>query len=185
MSMLSSASKLDADTVLLELLSDERYQRDASGGLLRLSKPPSRERPWLGSAVDFPAIWSIREGNQSAGFDQARAKRYGQAIKERILALKNEDGGANTSRYMAGRIQQLAVVLAALDGCRESRFVIETLTPPVQLILMCGCTAARGLVQSGVVLALDERLRGAYPGYRIHDFGRLPGSEPGPSGRLS
>jgi hypothetical protein len=43
----------NADEVLIELLSDERYERDASGGLLRLAKPPGRKKTLAGKCDRF------------------------------------------------------------------------------------------------------------------------------------
>src|SRR5258708_1192942 len=59
---------LDVDATLTELLREQKYEREAAGGLLRLALPPNRERGWPGaSTTDYEAIWSARAGRPPMG----------------------------------------------------------------------------------------------------------------------
>jgi hypothetical protein len=148
----------DVDATLVELLREPKYEREASRGLLRLTAPPNRENPWLGNRTDFEAIWSAREGKRPPGFDEARASRYAQAIKQRISELKVESATAANTQYYAIRLKDLAVLLAALDGRASADFVIETLTPLSQWDAYARMNGVRALLQSGAVLTLDSML---------------------------
>jgi hypothetical protein len=148
----------DVDATLIELLHEPKYEREASRGLLRLAVPPNREAAWLGNRTDFEAIWSAREGKRPPGFDEARAKRYAQAIKLRISELKQESATAANPLHYAIRLKDLAVLLAVLDGRDSADFVIETLTPPGHWDAYARMNGVRALLLSGAVLTLDSML---------------------------
>ena len=148
----------DVDATLIELLREPKYEREASRGLLRLAAPPNRENLLLGNRTDFEAIWSAREGKRPPGFNEARAKRYAQAIKQRISELKQESATAANAQHYAIRLKDLAVLLAVLDGRESADFVIETLTPPSQWDAYARMNGIRALLHSGAALTLDSML---------------------------
>jgi hypothetical protein len=111
---------------LIELLHEERYQSEAARGLLQLAVPP-----FFGNTTNFEAIWAARAGAQLP-FDAPRAKRYAKALRQRISELKQESVDAGNQQYFAGRIKDLAALLAAHDGRDSAEFVIAALTPPGQ-----------------------------------------------------
>jgi hypothetical protein len=148
----------DVDATLIELLHEPKYEREAARGLLRLAGPPNREAAWLGNRTDFEAIWLAREGRRPPGFDEARAKRYAQAIKQRISELKQESTTAANAQHYAIRLKDLAVLLAVLDGRASADFVIETLTPPGHGDGYARMNGVRALLQSGAALTLDSML---------------------------
>jgi hypothetical protein len=148
----------DVDATLIELLHEPKYEREASRGLLRLAAPPSPEAARLGNRADFEAIWSARAGKRPPGFDEVRAKRYAQAIKQRISELQQESSTAANARPYDIRLKDLAVLLAVLDGRENANFVIETLTPPGHWDAYTRMNGIRAMLQSGAVLTLDSML---------------------------
>ena len=103
----------DVDAVLIDLLREQRYEGWAVQSLLQLVVPPNREKkPWLGNEVDYEAIWTARAGTLPSGFDEGRARRYAQVIKQRLLELVDEHAKAaephicreiEGSRYRSGK----------------------------------------------------------------------------------
>jgi hypothetical protein len=118
------------DTVLIDLLREQKYEDWAARGLLRLALPANRDNPWLGNKMNYEAVWEARAGARPPGFDAERAKQYVQALKQRIEALKRESSSAAQPQHYAGRIKSLAVLLAVLDGRSSVNLVIDALTLP-------------------------------------------------------
>ncbi|MGM5022147.1 NACHT domain-containing protein [Tardiphaga sp. 367_B4_N1_1] len=148
----------DVDTVLIALLREQKYEGEAARGLLQLAVPPNRERPLLGHATDYEAIWAARAGNHPPGIDVARAKRYAAAIRQRIMELKAESAASANPQQHIGRMKDLAVLLAVLGGRESADFVIEMLTPPGQWDAYARMNGIRALLLSGAVLTLDAML---------------------------
>jgi hypothetical protein len=143
----------DTDATLIALLRQEKYQSDAARGLLQLAVPPNPEKPLAGNTTNFEAIWTARAGVQPPGFDPTRAKRYAEAIKQRIAELKKENE-ANPQAF-TGRIKDLAVLVAVLDGRDSADFVINTLALPGQWDAYARMRGIRALLMSGATLTLD------------------------------
>jgi hypothetical protein len=144
----------DADTKLISLLRNNKYALDAARGLLQLAMPYRREKPFFGNATDFEGIWKARDGMRPPGLDQERAKRYGQALKERIAELKQETATSATPQQ--GRIKELATILAALDGRDSADVVMEALVQPEQWDAHTRVNGVRALLMSGATLSLDS-----------------------------
>lgn len=148
----------DVDATLIELLREQKYEGEAARGLLQLVVQPNRERPLLGHVTDYEAIWAARAGTRPPGFDATRAKRYAPAIKQRILELKEESAASANPQQYIGRMKDLAVLLAVLDGRESADFVIEILTPPGQWDAYARMNGIRALLLSGAILTLDSML---------------------------
>jgi HEAT repeat protein len=146
------------DATLIDLLREEKYQGEASRGLLELAVPPNREDQVFANRTNYEAIWATRAGVRPPGFDPARAKRYAHPIAQRISDLKQESAGAANPQYFASRMKDLAVVLAGLDGRDSADFVIATLTPPGQWDAYPRMKGIRALLMSGATLSLDSML---------------------------
>jgi len=141
------------DATLIALLRQDKYFIDAARGLLELAVPPNREKPFVGNTANFEAIWAARAGARPPGFDPIGAKRYAEAIKQRITALKKENG-ANPQAF---RIKDLAVIVAVLDGRDSADFVIDALALPGQSgwDAHARMNGIRALLMSGATLTLD------------------------------
>jgi hypothetical protein len=148
----------DIDAALAELLQEDRYQSEAARGLLELALPPNRTKPFFGNTTNYGAIWLARTGASPPGFDAVRAKRYAQAIKQRITGLKQESASAANPQYVTLRIKDLAVLLAALDGRDSADFVIEALALPAQWDAYPRMNGIRALLMFGAPLSLGSML---------------------------
>ncbi len=155
-----------ADAVLIDLLSERRYENWAASTLLRLALPPSREKPWLGNSTNFDAIWAARAGARPPGFDAVRAKRYAEVLTRRIEALKEESADAAKPQNYAGQIKGLAVLIAALDGRDSASLVIDALTPPSEGDGYARMNGMRALLISGAILPFDSMLAVLEPAIR-------------------
>jgi hypothetical protein len=95
----------DVDAVLIDLLREQKYEGWAAQSLLQLVVPPNLEKkPWLGNEIDYEAIWTARAGTRPPGFDEGRARRYAQVIKQRLLELAGEHATAAKPERFAGRL---------------------------------------------------------------------------------
>lgn len=143
----------DGDTILIALLRTDRYMLEAARGLFELAVPLRR-----GITTDYETIWTARGGMRPHGFDAERAKRYAEAIKERIAELKQEATASAPARYLSGRAKELAVLLAALDGHDSANVVIEALSLPGEWDAYLRMNGIRALLMSGGTLKLSQML---------------------------
>jgi hypothetical protein len=144
----------DADAKLIALLRSDGYMAGAARGLLQIAMPYRRERPFFGNATDFEAIWKAREGMRPPGLDQERATRYARAIKDRIAELIQNMAASTTSQNV-GRIKDLAIILAALDGLDSADRVMEALSLPGLRDAHWRVNGVRALLMSGATLTLE------------------------------
>jgi hypothetical protein len=144
----------NADATFIALLRDENYMLEAARGLFELAMPLRRR----GITMDFEEIWKARGGMRPQGFDAKRAKRYAEAIKERIAELKQEAAASGAPRYATGRAKELAVLLAALDGGDSGDVVIEALSLPGERDAYPRMNGIRALLLSGASLDLGQML---------------------------
>src|SRR5260221_5635646 len=91
------------------------------------------------------------------GMDHKQATRYTQAIKDRIAELK-QDMATSATPQLAGRIKDLAVILAALDGRDSAGLVIEALSLPGQWDAHARVNGVRALLMSGATMSLASML---------------------------
>ncbi len=144
-----------ADETFVALLQNDDYMSPAARCLLQLAIPYRRERPFFGNATYFEAIWKARDGMGPPGLDQQRATRYAKAVKDRIAELTH-DMAASASPQLAGRIKDLAVILAALDGRNSAPVVVEALSLPGQWDAYARVNGVRALLMSGATLSLSS-----------------------------
>jgi hypothetical protein len=146
------------DDILINFLSEQRYEREVAGALFQLAVPPNRDKFWLANRIDFESIWAARAGSRPPGFDETRARKYAQVVKRRLSELKEESGSATYPQHHSIRIKDLAVLLAALDGPESATLVIETLAPPGHFDSYPRMNGIRALVQSGATIPLESML---------------------------
>ena len=77
----------DTDEVLLSLIREQEYERDAGAGLVRLARPESVEKPFFGQQPRYDDIWAAREGPTEPVSDEDRSALYATAIRQRIAEL--------------------------------------------------------------------------------------------------
>ena len=119
--------------------------------------PPFHAKPWMDNTTDYAAIWTARAGQRPPGLNEARAKRYAEAIKRRFSELWDERKKAAKPDDFTGRLKGLAVALAKLDGHDSADIVLETLALPSQWDAFARICGVRALLLSAR-LALNSML---------------------------
>jgi NACHT conflict system protein len=153
----------DADAKFIALLRNDDYMGFAARSLLQLAIPLRREKPFFGNTTDFTAIWKARDGMRPPGLDPSRAARYAEAIRGRIAELK-QDMATSATPQPAGRIKDLAVILAALDGRNSANVVIEALSLSGQRDAHARVNGVRAMLMSGATMSLASMLAILDPG---------------------
>lgn len=153
-----------ADRLLLEILKEPEYERDAAWGLVQLAVTSKVETGFgfgLGfvKRTDYGKIWEARQGRLPWGFHEERRKRYAAAIRERIEAIVQESNEAGQPRPYDFRLKELTKALAVIDAGGSTDLILELLSsqdtwngwPVVQ--------ALDTLLFNGIVLPTDETLK--------------------------
>jgi hypothetical protein len=148
----------NADTVLIDLLQEQKYEGQAVGGLLQRLVPPNQEKPWLSNTTDYEAIWRARAGMRPPDFDVERAGYYAQAIKQRISELTGERARAAEPERVTGRLKSLAFALAKLDGRDNADLILEIMALPGRWDGFVRMNTMKALLQSGVMPTLESLL---------------------------
>jgi hypothetical protein len=116
-----------ADAVLLELLKEPEYERDAAITLLQLARtiePQSPVNPF-GREKDYNEMWKARTTSQVTGFNEERRARYASAIRaelESLLEVAKEGQSVNDFR-----VKELAKILAVLDARSAADLIFRAL----------------------------------------------------------
>lgn len=142
-----------ADALLLALLDELHYEDEASRALLRLAVQVDRQSPWSGNTTAFEEIWSRRGREARPGVDEARARRYADAIRTRIAQIRQQ-AGTSLAENQIGRMKGLAIVLAVLDGKHSAEVVIEIMQLPGRWDSHGRMAAVRALLMSGANLSV-------------------------------
>jgi hypothetical protein len=105
-----------ADTVLLELLKEPEYERDAAMTLLQLARTPEPQSPVnpLGRKKDYNEMWKARTTSQVTGFNEQRRTRYASAIRAELESLL--EAGKEGQSVNDFRVKELAKILAVFDA---------------------------------------------------------------------
>jgi hypothetical protein len=153
-----------ADEILLELLKEPQYEREAAWGLVQLAIT-SKFEPGLGfgfgfgySRPGFAKIWEARQGQLLWNFDEERGRRYAGAIRQQVENLLDESRNDGRERAYDFRLKELIKALAFIDSRNSSDFILNLLCsqddwnggPVVQ--------ALETLLFNGIVLPTDKTL---------------------------
>jgi len=149
----------DVDAVLIELLQEQKYEVQATSGLLQRLMPRNSDKPWLGNmAADCEGIWRARAGARRSDFDAERAKQYAQGIKRRMSELQGECAITARPEQITGRLKGLAFALAKLDGKANADLVLEIMALPGEWDGFVRMNATKALLLSGVTPSLNSML---------------------------
>lgn len=153
-----------ADTLLLEILKESEYERDAAWALVQLASTSKVEAGFgfgfgFGTRTDYGKIWEARQGQLQWSFHEERRKRYAAAIRERIESILQESKDAGQSRPYDFRLKELTKTLAVIDSGGSTDLILRLLSsqdtwngwPVVQ--------ALDTLLFNGIVLPTDETLK--------------------------
>jgi len=117
-----------AAEVLLNLLSEQEYERECAIALATLARTEAPERQFPRVSIDYGRVWHARGGQVQSGFDEARKSRYAAAIRERVnVTLEGLQAGTITIGYW---FKSVATVLAELDAQNSAALVLKALAVP-------------------------------------------------------
>ncbi len=109
--------------------------------------------------IDFKKIWKSRAGEPDESFVEERRSRFADAILQEIERIKKERQAAPDKRGFDHRLKIWGGALAALDGKRSAKLILELVDLPGRWDGYIRVTAVENLLVSGVRLSLDEVLK--------------------------
>jgi hypothetical protein len=139
------------EAYLLELLQETDYELEAARALLQMAVPMDRKSPFV-RGIAFDEILARRASDDRPGVDQVRATRYAEALRKRIAYHKDRPLIAGEAARPAGRMKELAVLLAAMDGKRSADLVMEVMSLAGEWDEYARLGAVKGLLISGATL---------------------------------
>jgi len=148
-----------ADDVLVELIGQQEYEWVLAQQLPLLARKGSGQPGFGTIRMDFAKIWKARAGQTDDSFVEERRSRYADAILGAIERIKKEREGAPDKRGFDHRLKLLAGALAALDGRRSAKLVLELIELPARWDGWTRVGALESLLVWGVRLSLEKVLR--------------------------
>ena len=132
--MIHLASEAARD-LLIRLLTAPDYEHDAAWGLFQLAlrerpSPLLRARAWPMRSKDFSLVWRAREGGGESIFVEPQRTELAAVLRRHIETLVAERAVDPMPAGLNGRLKQLAIVLAELDGQASAELVLEILSYP-------------------------------------------------------
>ena len=127
-----SLDREQAETVLFPLLNEEEYEVDAAKFLLRIATVDRREKGTLPTKKNYGLIWNARDGQTPTQFIEDRRRRFSVALRARVSALLEERAGSGQPERYAYKLQELAVVLSALDSRDSADLVLQAVALPAR-----------------------------------------------------
>ncbi len=116
MNAVMTADPEHGDEVLLEMLSEEQYERFVAEELVRRAKK-SKPQSTLGiSPPAFEKVWNTREGKETEEYVEERRSRYADALRLLIEKIVAERATATNKRPAEYRLKPIGASLAALDA---------------------------------------------------------------------
>ena len=148
-----------ADQVLVELIGTQEYEWVLAQRLPLLARRSTGQPGFGTNRMDFGKIWKLRAGEPDDSFVEKRRSRFADAIRTGIERIQREREGAADKRGFDHRLKILAGTLAALDGKRSAKLVLELMELPGRWDGWTRVGALENLLVSGVRLSLEEVLR--------------------------
>lgn len=147
-----------ADTVLLELLKEPEYERDAAMTLVQLARTPQSKGPIspFGRKRAYNEIWEARTTPQITGFNEEQRKRYACAIRGVLESIL--EPGKQGQSYNDFRVKELAKVLAALDARSSADLIFRALQVSGRFNGWQIAETLETLLFSGVALPSEQTL---------------------------
>jgi len=147
-----------AEDIFLKILCEQEYERDAAGALIRLARINNSEVQHVFKKKDYRILWETRSGQFKSNFDEDRRCRYANAIKERIIAIKEQRSKSDKPELFNRRLKKLASFLATLDSHRSLDLVMEIMALP-ERDSYTQVEAFETLLFSGAHIKADEALK--------------------------
>ena len=149
----------EADAVVVPLIHSQQYEFVLAQRLPLLARKKEPQRALGTNRMDFIKIWSARAGEQDPSFIEQRRSRFADALLEQIELIKVERDHAADKRGFDQRLRLLGGALAALDGRRSAKLILELMELPGRWDNWTRVGAIESLLSWGVRLSLDEVMR--------------------------
>jgi hypothetical protein len=147
-----------ADQVLAELIGTQEYEWVLAQRLPGLARK-STSQGFGTNRMDFGKIWKSRAGESDESFVEERRSRFSDAIREAIERIQKEREEVTDKRGFDHRLKILGGALAALDGKRSAKLVLELMELPGRWDGWTRVGALEILLVWGARLSLEEVLR--------------------------
>jgi hypothetical protein len=158
MSAVMAADPEHGDQVLLEMLSEEQYERFVAEELVRRAKK-SKAQPTLGIRPPaFEKVWAAREGKETEEYVEERRSRYADALRALIEKILAERAAATDKRPSEYRLKPIGASLAALDARRSAKLIPEVMAFPAGYDAYSRVDALQSLIFAGVRMTLAEMM---------------------------
>jgi HEAT repeat protein len=155
---LTSLDSESAETVLLDVLNEQEYEREAALALVRLARIRKTEEPFSFKPKDYSVVWEARAGRRSNEFDEERRQRYAVAIRQRINTLLDERARSAQTTTYDGRLKGLTKILATLDSHDSAELILHIMALPGKWDGWGRVDALSSLLFSGVQLPTKATL---------------------------
>ncbi|MBI2472067.1 MAG: hypothetical protein HYV59_12635 [Planctomycetes bacterium] len=148
-----------AEDTLLNVLSEPEYERDAAKALVRLARMNSSEAQHGFKKINYQILWKARSGRQEIYFYEDQRRRYANAIKQRIGAIKEQQSQSDKPDSFNGRLKTLACIIAILDGRDSVDLVMDIMALPGRWDGYARAEALEALLFNGAIIQADEALK--------------------------
>jgi hypothetical protein len=148
-----------ADDVLMELIRRQEYEWVLAQRLPFLARKSTGQPRFGTDRMDFGKIWKSRAGEPNDSFLEENRRRYADAILGAIERIKKEREGVTDKRGLDHRLKILGGALAALDGKRSAKLVLELMELPGRWDGWTRVGGLESLLVWGVRFSLEGVLR--------------------------
>lgn len=148
-----------AENIFLRILCEQEYERDVAGALIRLARINNSEVQHVFKKKDYRILWDARSGRLKSNFDEDRRCRYASAIKQRIIAIKEQRSQTDNPDLLNGRLKMLASFIATLDSHKSLDLVMEIMALPGEWDGYTRVEALEALLFSGAFIKADEAFK--------------------------
>jgi hypothetical protein len=149
----------EADDVVVNLINSQQYEIVLAQRLPLLARKKEPPRGLGTNRMDFRKIWCARDGEPDPSVIEERRSRFADALLKQIELIKAEREPASDKRGFDQRLRRLGGALAALDGRRSAKLILELMELPGPWDNWTRVGAIESLLSWGVRLTLDEVMR--------------------------
>lgn len=149
----------EADDVVVYLINSQQYEIVLAQRLPLLARKKEPPRSLGMNRMDFRKIWSARDGEPDPSFIEERRSRFADTLLKQIELIKPEREPASDKRGFDQRLRRLGGALAALDGGRSAKLILQLMELPGPWDNWTRVGAIESLISWGVRLTLDEVMR--------------------------
>jgi hypothetical protein len=158
MSAVMAADPEHGDEVLLEMLSEEQYERFVAEELVRRARK-NQGPPAIGiSHPNFQQVWAAREGKVTEEFVEEQRRRYADAIRALVEKILAERDAATDKRPTEYRLKPVGTALAALDARRSAKLILEGMALPAGYDAYNRVASLESLIFAGIRITLAEMM---------------------------